>query len=244
MITLITGNDWKSASAFVRARSSAFERTFIGSMCSRIDVREVDEQEAIGGLQSQQLWGGSQCIIFAHIEANNPLLSYIEERARELNESQDVYMLWCDMTKKDIAAYKTLARFSEIHDFSAQSENEIPQQELYAFSDMVATGRRREAFARFHQLTRRGMPAERIFHSLRSHAENLAIVGVLQKSGKSASEIATQTKLHPYVVEKCITQLCTKPANQRLGEALLRFDMELKRGLVVFPEGFEEVLLG
>ena len=243
MITLVTGNDWKSSAAFVRARTGAFERLHEGSYVVRVDVENVTFEELIGALSSPQLWGGAQCIVFTRAQENEDFLAYMNEHARGLSESQDVYIVWCDVVQKEIAHHTLLTRFSEIHDFVARATGEVPQQELFAFSDLVTTGKGREALARFHVLTRRGVPAERIFHTLRAHAENLAVVGALTRQGKSQGEITTATKLHPYVVEKCLGQLRIRPTNQRLNEALLRFDMELKKGLVAFPEGFEEILL-
>lgn len=243
MITLVLGNDWKSASAFVRARIGAYERAHVGASAIRIDVHDSDDENIFGAFVSQQLFGREQFVVFIHADAREDFLGYGNTHARRLSEVGDGYVIWCEGSRKDIATYTDLLRYSEVHEFVRADAGEVPQQEIYAFSDLVASGKGVQALLKLEQLKRRGISEERLFNSVKTHAEQLATIGVLVKQGRSAGEIASTTKLHPYVIEKCLGQLRARPLNQRLNEALLRFDMEFKKGLAEYPEGFYEVLL-
>jgi|GEM_PF-5394596 len=243
MITFVLGSDWKAASAFVRARLGAYERAHDGAVALRVDAREDDDDVVWGAFSSQQLWGSEQFVVFSHADARAELLAHINEHAQRLSEVGDIYVVWCECAKKDVQTYGNILRYSEVHEFMLANVGEVPQQEVYAFSDLVASGKGAQSLLKLEQLKRRGVPEERLFNGVKAHAENLAIIGALLKQGRSVGDIVSSTKLHPYVVEKCMTQLRARPANQRLNEALLRFDMELKRGMVEYPEGFEEVLL-
>ena len=117
--------------------------------------------------------------------------------------------------------------------------------DVWRLADAVLSKDLRLSLETLSSLLKEGTRGFEIVGALAGQFERLRAVGVLVRQGRSAHEIASELRVHPYYLEKILRQAGATPTDdgaRRLG-SLLECDLSIKTGRLGEKPALERLLL-
>lgn len=116
---------------------------------------------------------------------------------------------------------------------------------IFALSDSIGNKNGREALQNLHNLYQTGESPFKLIGFLVRHFRNLLVVKDYCAQGYREAQIKEKTKLHPFVIKKCIQQVKRFSIQQLIVamERLLEMEVELKSSSVNGEERLEQFVI-
>ncbi|MEK7659685.1 MAG: hypothetical protein AAB343_00600 [Patescibacteria group bacterium] len=240
-LTVLAGTDARQI--FQHVRRIIEEATQKQEIISEVDVDEAGE-EVLEILAARSLFIGKRCVIVKNLFKNEAVADAVYAWWKTEKQRNDQLVIVVVNGEKTTAhpmlAYAKKQKYITTYDLKSAGE-EVGRREIYQFVDEYLTGNTTRVLSEYASLTRRGVKAPELFWALHFQVRSMVSVLEYARKGISEVEIIERTKLHPYVVGKCVRMSRTLPPGF-LTRTLSRLrDIDLK--IKTTPSQFDDVFL-
>lgn len=114
-----------------------------------------------------------------------------------------------------------------------ETVQEIFNENIFALSDAIGSRNKKLIFSILEEQRQAGLSDEHILASLRNHLRNLLLIKIASESLNDSTKIASNLKLHPFVIKKGLAQARNfeKEQLKNYFNQLIRIDFLNKKGL-------------
>lgn len=216
-----------------------------------INEENFDESYFKNLIYSNHLFGEKNLVALKRVFENKTLSDYFTKRLGDLNKSPHIFIFWEEALNKEILALfqreaRKIWQFKKLKKLDEKQELEKTREEknaIFQFIDAFSEKKPRFAWFLFQKLLMSGVDEEEIFWKIFWQTKNLA--GLKPEQNAPFNLIVQKSKLHPYVVKKCLKVLpiFDKEKLEELSKNLLEIYQNNRYNKIELSFGIEKMLL-
>lgn len=222
-----------------------------GAPLFEINEENFDENYFKNLIYSNHLFGEKNLVALKRVFENKILSDYFTKRLDDLNKSPHIFIFWEETPNKEILALfqqkaRKIWQFKKLKDLNEKQDLEKTRKEknaIFQFIDAFSEKKPRLAWFLLQKLLIDGVDEEDIFWKIFWQVKNLA--GLKSEQNAPFNLIVQKSKLHPYVVKKCLKVLpiFDKEKLEELSKNLLEIYQDNRYNKIELSFGIEKLLL-